>query len=238
MRRDHHSWHSPALNREMELLAAGEAGTPMLVFPTAGGRFCDFESRGMLGVLSEKIERGELHVFCVDSVDNESWFNTNVHPYDRLMRHIAYEQYILNEVLPLIRGTNESAQLMTTGCGFGGYHAFNCAMKYPGVVSACVSMSGCFDVKPFADGYYDNNLYFNNPVDYLPNLTDRWFLDRYAAMRIVLAAGEHDEWLGQNIRMHDILNNRGIEHVFDVWTEDSGGSWPMWQRMAVKFFCS
>ena len=97
-------------------------------------------------------------------------------------------------------------------------------------------MSGCFDVKPFVDGYYDNNVYFNNPVDYLPNLTDRWFLDRYAAMRIVLATGEHDRLLPQSVRMSAILNDRGIHHVSDVWSDDLEGGWPLWRRMAVKFF--
>jgi esterase/lipase superfamily enzyme len=236
MRRDHHTWHSPHLNREMELVAAGQGGLPVLVFPTAGERFSEWENGGMINVISEKIEREELHVFCVDSVDNESWLKRDLHPYERVMRHIAYEQYILQEVLPLIRGTNPSTQLQVTGCGLGGYHAFNMAMKHPDLVTGCISMSGCFDVKPFVDGYYDNNIYFNNPLDYLPNLVDRWFLDRYAAMRIVLASGEHDQWLAQNVRMSAILNDRGIQHQFDVWSDDLDGGWPLWRRMAVKFF--
>lgn len=219
----------------MELLAAGEGGLPILVFPTAGAGFSEWENQGMLNVISEKIEREELHVFCVDSVDNESWLNGDVHPYEKVMRHLAYEQYILREVLPLIRGTNPIAQLHVTGCGLGGYHALNMAMKHPDLVTGCIAMSACFDVKPFVNGYYDNNVYFNNPVDYLPNLSDRWFLDRYAAMQIVLAAGEHDEWLPQSVSMSAILNDRGIHHLFDVWSDDLEDGWPLWRRMAVKF---
>ena len=236
MRRDHHTWHSPNLDRQMELLAAGESGVPILAFPPAGQRFSEWENQGMLNAISDKIERGELHVFCVDSVDSESWLNPHAQPYDKVIRHLAYEQYILQEVLPLIRGTNATGELQVTGCGFGGYHAFNMAMKHPHVVTGCVTMSGCFDVKPFVDGYYDNNVYFNNPLDYLPNLTDRWFLDRYAAMRIVLATGEHDPWLAQNVRMGEILSDRGIRHVVDVWSDDVPNEWPLWRRMAVKFF--
>ena len=48
MRRDHHTWHSPNLNRQMELLAAGTAGVPLLVFPPAGERFSEWDNQGML----------------------------------------------------------------------------------------------------------------------------------------------------------------------------------------------
>jgi esterase/lipase superfamily enzyme len=39
------------------------------------GRFFDYEDRGIIGVLAPKIECGDLHVFCLDSVDIESWYN-------------------------------------------------------------------------------------------------------------------------------------------------------------------
>jgi esterase/lipase superfamily enzyme len=109
-------------------------------------------------------------------------------------------------------------------------------MKHPDVSSACVAMSGCFEMKAFMDGYYDNDFYLNNPVDYLPNLTDPWFLDRYRSMRIVLAAGDHDICLGENFRIADILGRKGIPHWLDVWTGGEIHDWPLWQKMAVKFF--
>ena len=166
MRRDYHNGHSQSLNRDMELVAYGHAGVPLLVFPTLGGRFYEYEDQGMIQPISSKIENGELNVFCVDSVDKESWQNVEIHAYQRVMRHFAYEAYILNDVLPLIRATTSPSPLSVTGCGFGGYHAFNLAMKHPDLVARCVSMSGSFNIKPFVDTYYDNNVYFNNPVDY------------------------------------------------------------------------
>ena len=76
-----------------------------------------------------------------------------------------------------------------TGCSFGGYHAVNFALKHPDVVTHCVSMSGAFDIHQFLDGYYDNDCYFNNPPDFLPNMSDDWFLSRYRQMKIVLGIG-------------------------------------------------
>lgn len=236
MRRDYHNWYSPRLGRNMELLAYGHAGLPILVFPTSRGRFFEYENSGMIHAIWQKIDAGQLQVFCVDSIDRESWYNRGIHPHDRVMRHNAYETYILYEVVPLIRGVNGAGQICATGCSMGGYHAFNLAMRHPDVVSCCISMSGSFEMKPFMDGYYDNDFYFNSPADYLPNMNDPWFLDRYRQMRIVLGVGDHDICLGENFRMADILGRKGIPHWLDVWTGGERHDWPLWQRMAVKFF--
>jgi esterase/lipase superfamily enzyme len=236
MRRDYHNWYSHRLGRYMELLAYGHAGMPVLVFPTSRGRFYEYENAGMIHSLSHKIEAGHLQVFCVDSVDAESWYNRGVHPHDRVTRHIAYENYILYEVLPLIRGLNGNAQICVSGCSFGGYHALNFALRHPDVSSACISMSGAFDLKPFMDGFYNQDFYFNNPVDYIPNVSDAWFLERYRHMHTILAAGDHDICLGENFRMAGILGSKHIPHWLDVWTGGLRHDWPLWQRMAQKFF--
>jgi esterase/lipase superfamily enzyme len=236
VRRDYHNWHSPRLGRDMELLVFGHAGAPLLVFPTSQGRFYEYENAGMIHVLAGKIDAGQLQVFCVDSVDSESWYNRSIHPHDRVRRHIMYEEYILYEVVPLIRGLSGAGQTGVTGCSLGAYHAFNLAMRHPDVASSCVCMSGAFEMRQFMDGYYDDDFYFNNPFDYLPNMNDPRFLDRYHAMRLILAAGDHDICLGENFQMAHVLGTKGIPHWLDVWTGGERHDWPLWQRMAVKFF--
>src|SRR5690348_12983181 len=172
MNREYHKWYSPRLYRDMELMVFGHAGTPTIVFPTSQGRFYEYEDRGMVGALWHKLEHGHLQLFCVDSVDGESWYNRGVHPRQRLERHMTYEAYLLHEVLPLIRQKNRNLNLAVTGCSFGGYHAVNFALRHPDVVNLCYSMSGAFDIKQFMDGYYDNDVYFNNPPDFLPHMGD------------------------------------------------------------------
>src|SRR5947209_16427243 len=131
MRRDYVKWHSPSLHREMELLAFGHHGFPVVVFPTSGGRFFEYEERGMVDALAPKIGRGELQVICVDSVDQESWYNRSAHPADRLHRQNAFDAYVTLEVLPFIRHRTTWGQIGTTGCSFGGYHAINFALRHP-----------------------------------------------------------------------------------------------------------
>ncbi len=236
MRRDYHNWYSQRLHRHMELLSYGHAGLPILVFPSSMGKFYEYEDRGMIDVLGQRIEAGHLQFFCVDSVDKESWYNKSGHPHDRVMRQVAYEDYCLFEVVPLIRAVNQSGGLCTTGCSFGAYHALNFAMRHPDVVTHMVAMSGSFDIRSFLNGYYDDDCYFNNPVDYVSQMSDSWFLDRYRQMKIVLAAGDWDICLGENYRMAQILGAKSIPHRLDVWGVHQKHDWPLWQRMALKFF--
>ena len=67
----------------------------------------------------------------------------------------------------------------------------NFALRHPDLVASCVSMGGAFDIHQFINGYYDDNCYYNCPPDFLPNLNEAWFLERYRRMRIVLATGEN-----------------------------------------------
>ena len=237
MKREYHKWYSPALRREMELLVFGHAGAPLIVFPTSMGRFYDYEDRGMIHTMEWRYERGALQAFSLDSVDAESWYNKSVHPRDRVRRHNQYEQYLINEVIPFIRSRNPSEELALTGCSFGGYHVMNFALRHPDLVTYAVSMGGAFDIRQFLDGYYDDNCYFNCPPDFLPNLSDDWYLSRYRThTRLVLATGERDICLAENQRLGRIMDEKRIPHWLDVWGDGTGHDWPWWQRMAVKFF--
>ena len=236
MRRDYIKWYSSSLHKDMELLAFGERGFPVVVFPTSGGRFHEYEDRGMIGALEGKIGRGELQVFCIDSVDQESWYNRTANPADRLYRQNAFDAYLVHEVAPFVRDRTTWPQMATTGCSFGGYHAINFALRHPDIVTYAVSMSGAFDIpKRFLNGYHDQNAYFHSPLDYLPNLNDGWFLERFRRNYYVLAVGNHDPLFDQNVKLAHALGTRQIPHKLDVW-EGLGHDWPWWHDMAQKFF--
>jgi esterase/lipase superfamily enzyme len=235
MNRTYHKWHSNRLAREMELLVFGHAGRPVLVFPTSGGRFYEFEEQGMVAALANKIEAGQLQLFCVDSANLESWYNREIHPRMRIARHMQYEQYLLKEVVPFVNARNSDGALLALGCSFGGYHAVNLALRRPEVFNGFVSLSGAFDLAPFLDGYYDQDCYFHLPTHYLPNLTDLWFLERFRRNSFVLATGWDDHCLAENRNLDRILCERAIPHRFDVWEAENSHDWPTWRRMIAEY---
>ena len=220
----------------MEILVFGHSGTPLLVFPTSMGRFFDYEDRGMIQAIGSRYENGEIQAYCVDSVDAESWYNQSIHPGERVLRHLDYEDYLLREIIPYIISRNPPCAPLVTGCSFGGYQAVNFALRHPDLVSGCVSMGGAFDIHQFLNGYRDDNCYFNCPPDFLPNLNDSWYQARFRALKkFVLATGEYDICLEENRRLSDIMDQKGIPHFLDVWGSGTGHDWPLWHQMAVKF---
>lgn len=230
MHRSYHAWHSPALGRTMELLVFGHGGAPALVFPTSRGRFYEFEDRGMVASLAYQIEQGWLQLICVDSVDEESWYNYGADAGARLFRHDQYEHYILTEVLPFVRESNPTNYLIVLGCSFGASHAVNFAFRHPQLVDRVIGMSGLYDLRRFFGGSTHESIYFHNPVEYMANVQDEATLAHLRRMDIILAIGQEDAAAWSNDRLSQILWSKGIWHALRMW---SGWShdWPYWQQM-------
>jgi esterase/lipase superfamily enzyme len=235
MNREYHKWWSWRLGRDMELLIHGHGGLPVIVFPTSQGRFYEFEDRGMVGAIAHKIDRGEVQLYCLDSLDAESWYNRAVSPRWRIARHVQYENYIMEEVLALIRLRNGNPKLASLGCSFGGYHAVNIALRHPDRITGFLSMSGAFDLSNFLNGFYDQDVYFNLPTHYLPGLSDGWYFDRYRNNNYVLATGWDDQCLGQNQNLARIMGAKGIPHNLYIWESWNSHDWPTWARMMNEY---
>jgi esterase/lipase superfamily enzyme len=235
MNREYHKWWSPRLGRDMELLVFGHAGVPTVVFPTSQGRFYEFEDRGLVGAIAHKIDNGEVQLYCLDSVDSESWYNRGVGPDWRIARHVQYESYVMDEVLPLVRQKNWSPHLASLGCSFGGFHAMNIALRHPDRFTGCLSMSGAFDMSNFLGGYHDSNVYFNTPTQHLPNLSDPWYFEHYRRNTYVLGTGWDDQCLGANQHLARIMGEKGIPHRLYIWDTWNSHDWPTWARMMNEY---
>jgi esterase/lipase superfamily enzyme len=219
----------------MEMLVFGHGGLPAIVFPTSRGRFYEFEEFGMVEAIRWKLESGQVQLFCVDSVDAESWYNRDVPPRWRIARQMQYEDYVMSEVLPLTQQMNWSPKRILMGCSFGAYHAADMAFRHPDVFTGMLSMGGAFDTTNFLQGYHDQDVYFHQPMQYLRHMSDPWFFDRYRQNSYVLATGEWDICRGANERMAELLHWKGIPCKLDVWGEHSMHDWPEWKKMIQTY---
>jgi len=194
------------------------------------GRFFQWEDTGMIAALGQQLEQGQLQIFCVDSVDDESWYAKKRSPAERAWRHVEYDRYILNEVLPFTRQFNSNPFLITTGTSFGAYHAVNFAFRYPQLVDRTIGLSGLYDMKRFSDGYTDDNIYFNSPCDFMKNESDPGRLEALRHVDIILATGRDDPSCWNNEELSSILWSKNIWHslrIWDGWAHD----WPWWKQM-------
>lgn len=230
MHRSYHRWYSSTLNRDMELLLFGHAGAPVLVFPTSQGRFHEYEDRGMVGALSDHLEQGWIQLICVDSVDSESFYCNWAHPGGRIWRHVQYEQYLLTEVIPAVQQFNSNPFWMTTGCSFGAYHAVNFALRHPGLIRRTIGLSGVYDIRRFLDGYTDDNVYFNNPLDYTANIHDWHQIQQLKQIDIIFATGQTDPNRWQNDQLSSNLWRADIGHAYRLW-DGWSHDWPYWHKM-------
>lgn len=234
MHREHHRWHSPSLGRDMELLVFGHAGARMLVFPTSQGRFFEWEDRGMVGALAEHLERGWVQLWCVDSVDAESWYARWKHPEDRARRQTEYEHYLLREVLPLSADRNANPFLITAGASFGAYHAVDLALRHPHLVGRVLGLAGLYDISRQTGGYSDGEVYAHNPAHYVQHEGPGPRLDAWRRLDIVLAIGRDDPMRENNEYFSRALWEKGVGNALRLW-DGWAHDWPWWREMVVRY---
>ena len=221
-----HRWYSPNLNCDIEVLAFGHQGYPVVLFPTSMGRFYENKDFKLIESVNWFLDNGLIKIYCPDGVDSMSWYNKGIHPADRVKNHIWYDLFLLNELVPLAQRETSVGRVATAGCSFGGYHATNFGFKHPEVVKYIFNMGAAFDIRGQLDGYYDDNVYFNNPPDFIPNAHNRFYDD----LHVVLGTGTHDMCWNANESMAAILRAKRINHWLDV-RPDANHDWPAWRQM-------
>ncbi len=234
MRREYHRWWSPSLHRDMELLEFGHGGARVVVFPTSRSRFFEWEERGMVGALGHAISSGWLHLVCVDGVDHESWYAYHAHPGARAWRHEQYTHYVMNEVLPWARWRNGHPYTIFTGASFGAFHALSMGLRFPDQVNRVLSLSGLTDIKMFLGGFHNETVYYQNPVDFIPNEHDPWRLDCLRRQDIILAVGRDDRLLHQNRELSGKLWGKGIGNALREW-DGFAHEWWVWHDMVRMY---
>ena len=243
MQIEEHRWPSPHLGREMALKVYGHWGRPLLVFPCSRGRYFDYEGMGMIDAIASFSDGGKIKLFCVDSIDAESWYDFGVMPAERNQRHEAYDRYVTEEVVPFIRDhcRDPHIRILTNGCSMGAYHAVNFFFKHPGLFGGTLALSGLYRLDRDEFGLQRHDMaavYFNSPLAYLPGLNDPGTLDRLRRGEIVVCAGQgawDEEALADTRELSRILEAKGIPAWIDIWGHDVNHDWPWWYKQMAYF---
>ena len=228
------SWFSPNLQMEMPLVAYGHAGQTLLMLPTAAADYLEYERFYLVDAIKPFIEQGRIRAYSINSVNRYSLLNEQMPPNLKAELLTRYDRYITDEVLPLIRNENgENARPITTGASLGAFLSANEYFKHPDLFRGVIAMSGSFDIRSYLDGHYDDNVYFNNPVDYLSKLDDDHYLPilRQADSIYILSGQGSYEDPKRSQQLSDILHSKGIPHTLDLWGADVNHDWPWWRKM-------
>ncbi len=226
----------------MELLVFGHSGQPVLMYPTRMARFYDYENWGVIGALESRLAAGDMQIFCVDSIDAESFYNENIQPAERIQRHVQYETYIIDEVLPFMERINGNDDFFVAGCSMGAFHAVNTAFRHPEFFVKVVAMSGRYDLtvemgdfRDLFSGYRSQEVYFNTPLQFVANLNDQEILGQLRNLDITIVIGEADQFYQNNQNFSEVLNYKDIPHNLYVW-DDYAHKARYWRQMVQLYF--
>lgn len=229
---------APTLGRPVHLWRYGHFGRPLLVFPSASGMAHEWEAHGMVEALAPLILEGKLKLYCTESNVAEAWTRRESDPAWRIGRHQAFERYVMEELVPRIAEDCRAPGIPIGLCGtsLGAYYSANFALKFAGSFPWALCLSGRYDVSWLTDGYTSGDVYFNNPMAYVPNLEGEQLEYVRRNTHLVLVCGQ-GRWEEGNIEdtqaLADLLSAKGISHERDLWGHDVSHEWTWWRRQAL-----
>ena len=240
MHKDIITHHSQYLNRDMTVRTYGHAGTPFIVFPCQDAMSDNFENFGMLEELHDWIEEGIIRLFCVDTVDVESWSDVGGDKKHRIEVQEAYFKYVIKEALPLLYDIcGKPVKPYLTGCSLGATHSAIFFFRRPDLFEGVIALSGCYDTYFFWDGWHDSLVYDNSPVHFLAGMPkDHPYIDLYNQKKMVICVGQ-GAWEEEGIRtaklLRDTFADKGIRAWVDLWGYDVNHDW-VWWRPQYQYF--
>ncbi len=241
MKRELTSWFSPALQKDMPIVTYGDYGFALLLIPTAAADYLEYERFQLMDTLAPFIESGKVKVFSINSINTESWMNKQMLGEHKAIRQNQFNEYVYNEVVPFIKNsTSRETPIITCGASFGALHSMNLFLKRPDLIDGVIAMSGVYNLMEYTDGFYDEQVYYNSPMHYMPNLADHHILEqirRSNHIHILTGSGDFEapdaarEFAG-------VLYNKGINYELDVWGTEWKHDWPTWRAMLPHYIGS
>jgi esterase/lipase superfamily enzyme len=230
-------WHSERLQQAIGLARWGHYGTPVLVFPTAGGDAEEIERNGVVDACRPLIEEGRVKLYSCDSVAGHAMVSKHGSPDYRMWLLNQFHECVINEVLPAIRADLGGAEtpVVTAGASIGAFNALAVMCRYPHAFRAAVGMSGSYWLQRFFDDQFSQDLYFASPTLFLPDL-DGPHLDALRERFAILASGQGAwENVGESWAVGEVLGRKGIPNRVDAWGEEWPHEWPTWRRMLPQY---
>jgi esterase/lipase superfamily enzyme len=224
----------------MPIVSYGERGHPLLLYPTAQADFLENERFFLIKSIEPLIFAGKVRVFSIDSINRYAWMNRNVSIPEAARRQALYSAYVEEEVVPHIRRVmnNPRARVGVTGASFGGFHAANQFFRRPDLFDTLIAMSGFYDLEPdYTEGYASDDIYFNNPISYISNMSDGHtlhLLRNECEIHIVTGQGAY-EAPHCSVKLSELLWSKGIANNLDLWGHDVDHDWPWWRKMLPYF---
>lgn len=230
-------WVSPHVEQGVQLVRWGAFGTPVLLFPTAGGDAEEVERFKLIHVLQPLIEAGRIKVYSTDSIAGKAW--TSKQHSAEYCSHLQnmFDSLVYREIVPAIRKDCNSAEIeiIAAGASIGAFNAVASVCRHPDVFRLAIAMSGTYDLSKYLEGRFIQDFYFASPLHFLPGL-DGPILEQLQKRFVLMPSGEGDyEDMGESWRMAKVLGAKGIPNRVDNWGPEWHHNWVTWREMLPKY---
>lgn len=230
-------WYSPRIEREVQLVRWGNYGTPVLLFPTAGGDAEEIERFHLIRALQPLLDAGRIKVYSTDSVAGRAWISGNESAQYCSRLQNLFDAFIYQEVTPAIRKdcATENIEIVAAGASIGAFNAVATVCRHPDAYKLAIAMSGTYDLSKYLEGRFNQDFYFSSPLHYLPDLENEQ-LETLRSRLILLPTGEGNyEDIGESWRMARVLGAKGIPNRVDPWGSTYHHDWVTWREMLPKY---
>jgi esterase/lipase superfamily enzyme len=230
-------WMSDRMQQPINLARWGHYGTPVLVFPTAGGDAEEIERNHLVEACKDLVESGRVKLYSCDSVAGRALATSSGTPAYRMWLLNQYHQAIAGEVLPAIYSDlgDQRPRIVTAGASIGAFNAVAVLCRFPHLFEAAICLSGTYRLQRFLDGQFSDDLYLSSPLDFLPGLEGQQ-LETLRQRKVILASGEGAwEDIGESWAVADALGRKGVPNRVDSWGPDFEHDWSTWWRMLPQY---
>ena len=225
----------------MPVAVYGHYGFALLMIPTAAADYLEYERFQLIDSIQSFVNEGKVKVFSINSINKESWMADWVEPREKAVRHQQFNSYVFEEVIPFVRThTSPHTQIIVCGASFGALHSMNLFLKRPDLINGVIALSGVYDLTTYTKGYFDEDVYFNSPQHFMPNLGDYGILEEIRKsnhIHIFSGSGPHEE-PNAGRSFASILYNKGINYELDIWGSEWPHDWQTWRTALPHYLAT
>ena len=237
MQKDITRWYTSRLECDVQLVRWGHFGTPVLLFPTAGGDAEEVERFHLIRVLEPLIDAGRIKVYSTDSIAGRTWISGDHSAAFCSRVQNLFDEFVYREVTPAIRADCQAddIEIIATGASIGAFNAVATVCRHPDAYKMAIGMSGTYDLSKYLEGRMYSDFYFSSPLHYLPDL-EGGQLELLRTRFVLLPSGEGNyEDIGESWRLARILGAKGIPNRVDSWGPDWHHDWETWREMLPRY---
>ena len=148
------AWFSERLHQKVSVVRWGEVGTPVLIFPTAGGDAEEIERFQVIDSLAPLLSAGRIKVYSCDSVAGRAMLAGTGAAEHRMWVMNQFQIFIYHELVPAIRRdcNSDEVKVIAAGSSIGAFTALSMLCRFPDVFSHALCLSGTYQLDRFYRG--------------------------------------------------------------------------------------